>query len=162
MWGSELLYVPKFLENFKGPNFLCFLNLRIWSSPKYKVSCHIIGLYSVGMDSDQLVCVLLLVLGRKIPAFYFSSKIFYSRTRLWVKWQEWRLSDFLLLWTIQLTSWAFQLVCLYKQVNQLIFENSTFCSWAQLESPSKCPKGFLIAIRLREEKCIWMKRPCWT
>ena len=107
MWGSKLLYVPKFLENFKGPNFLCFLNLRIWSSPKYKASCHIIGLYSVGMDSDQPICVLLLVLGKKIPVFYLSSKIFYSRTRLWVKWQEWRLSDFLLLWTIQLNKLSF-------------------------------------------------------
>ena len=37
--------------------------------------------YLVEMDSDQLVCVLLSVLGEKIPVFYLGSKIFCSRTQ---------------------------------------------------------------------------------
>ena len=44
--------------------------------------------YLVEMDSDQLVCVLLSVLGEKIPVFYLGSKIFCSRTQSWAKLQE--------------------------------------------------------------------------
>ena len=88
-----------------------------------------IWLSRVGMDSDQLVYVLLSDFGEKIPVFFSGSKIFLSRSQLLAKLQEQRLSDFLLLSSIQLnSSSAIELTCLYERENEpdeRIFE---FCT----------------------------------
>ena len=64
--------------------FLCQDSCLFQSYPK---NCHINGLSSVWMNSDQLVYVLLSVLGHKILVFNLGSKIFISRTWLLAKLQ---------------------------------------------------------------------------
>ena len=62
--------------------------------------CHLVELSCAGINSDQHF--LISVLGEKVPIFYLDSKILSSRSQFLAKLQLQRLSDILLLSSVQL------------------------------------------------------------
>ena len=76
LFGSELLSVPKFSQIFHKSKLSVLLPVEVVqiSSKKQRLIVHVIGQYSDVMDSDQLVYVLLSVLGQEIPVFCFGQQ----------------------------------------------------------------------------------------
>ena len=83
-----------------------------------KLICNILGLSRVGMDSDQLVCVLLSFFGEEKPVFWLGSKIFPSRTLLLARLQTQTLFPSSIICDnddlSSLSSRAIELACLCK------------------------------------------------
>ena len=84
--------------------------------------CHIVGISSVRMDSDQQVYASPSILGEKIPTLCLGSKIFLSRSQVLAKFQGQGQSDFLLIPSVQPINTS---------------------DWAQVIMPLWCDLGFV-------------------
>ena len=71
---SEQISVPSF-SDFHRKQLIALLNAKVLPKENRSI-CHIIGSSSVGVDSDQLVYVLLSVFWEKIPVFIWAAKHF--------------------------------------------------------------------------------------